>query len=195
MERLLLILFLSFLIPDCYAQDSLNYGKVKNDTAFDCKNDRSKWRYFGISSICNSTNEFELRLQSFSRPQGAAEMIVLTYNNQKWDVKKYRHHRSSLGNALTSTSYDNNYDRVQKYIFGLVFDTLRNNGAFTLPNQEELNLKGNIFDGGAYQLTFKINKHFRSYWFENMESYLEENPEVTELKKYIAIVRILNSLF
>jgi hypothetical protein len=195
MERLLLILLLSFLIPNCYAQDSLNYGKVKPDTAFDCKNDNSRWPDLGVGSICNSTNEFELRLQGFDRPGSYSQMIVLTYKDKKWDVKKYERRGSSLGNALTSTSYNNNYDRVQKYIFGLVFDTLRNNGAFTLPNQEELHVKGDIMDGAAYRLTFKVNKYFRSYWFENPEDYLEQNPNVTELKKYIAIVRILNSLF
>ena len=141
-------------------------------------------------------NQFELRLTMYRRPSGGSELIIFTYNNQqKWDVKKYERRYGWLGSRLILTYYQGSYDRVQNYIFKLVFDTLKNNGTFTLPNQEELNLNRNVFDGAAYKLTFKANNNFRSYWFENPESYLEDNPEVIELKKYSIIVKILYSLF
>jgi hypothetical protein len=195
MERLLIIIILSLFITNCFAQDSLDFGKIKHDTAFDCAKSKTLESAFGINSICNSKNQFELRLTMYNRPGGGSGLIILTYNNKKWDVKKYQNTRGALGYKLTSTYYESNYDRVHEYIFKLVFDTLKNNNAFTLPNQEDLNLKGNIFDGAAYKLTFKANNNFRSYWFENPETYLEDNPEVIELKKYSAIVKILNSLF
>ena len=185
----------SIFVSNCFAQDSLDFGKVKPDTAFDCKKYMTLEADFGITSICNSKNQFELRLTSYSRPHGSSNLIILTYNNQKWDVKKYEIKSSWLGNKLTSSYYQNNYDRVQNYIFKLVFDTLKNKSAFTLPNQEDLNLNKNVFDGGAYRLTFKVNNNFRSYWFENPETYSEDYPEVIELKKYSAIVKILYSLF
>lgn len=195
MERPLIIILISFFITNCFAQDSLDFGKVKRDTAFDCIKSKTIEADFGISSICNSKNQFELRLTMYLFPKGGSELIILTYDNQKWDVKKYEHRYGALGSKLASTYYQGSYDRVHNYIFKLVFDTLKKNGAFTLPNQKELNLKGNVFDGALYKLTFKANNNFRSYWFENPETYLEENPEIKELKKYSAIVKILNSLF
>lgn len=195
MLRTIIIIFSSFFISNCYAQDTLDFGRVKPDTAFDCKKYMTLEAGFGISSICNSKNQFELRLTSYSRPKGGAHLIILTYNNQKWDVKKYQITSSWLGNKLTTSYYQDNYDRVQNYIFKLVLDSLKNYGALTLPDQETLNLNKNVMDGGAYRLTFKVNSNFRSYWFENPESYSEDYPEVIELKKYAAIVKILNSLF
>lgn len=194
MEKPLIIILLSFFITNCFAQDSLNFGEVKQDTAFDCIKSTTSEADFGINSICNSKNQFELRLTTYNRPHGGSGLIILTFNNQKWDVKKYEKRDGGLGSKLITTYYQGNYDRVQNYIFKLVFDTLKNNSVFTLPNQKELNLKRNVFDGAAYKLTFKANNNFRYYWFENPETYFEENPEIKELKKYSAIVKILNSL-
>lgn len=180
---------------NCFAQDSLDFGKVKQDPAFDCVKSKTIEADFGMSSICNSKNQFELRFTMYRRPQGGSELIIFTYNNQKWDIKKYEKRYGTLGVKLISTNYQGNFDRVNNYVFKLVFDTLKNNGVFTLPNQGELNLKRNVFDGAAYKLTFKANTNFRSYWFENPETYLEDNREVIELKKYSTIAKILKSLF
>lgn len=195
MERLLIIICLSFFTTNCFAQDSLIFGKVKHDIAFDCEKAKTLEPDFGVNDICSSKKQFELRLTTYLRPGGGSELIILTYDTQNWDVKKYENKRGSLGRALTSTYYRDSYDSVHKLIFKLVFDTLKNNGVFTLPNQQQLNLKGKVFDGVAYKLTFKANSNFRSYWFENPETYLEDNPEVVELKKYTVIVKMLNSLF
>lgn len=189
-----MVLLLSFIAADCCAQDSLDFGKVKADTAFNCKEERPKHPYLGIIDICNSKNQFELRLAMMNRPHGGKIVIILTYNDKKWDVKKYTTELTGLGELFTTSSYRYE-DYMKNYIFGIVFDSLKKNNVFTLPGQEELNLKGLIFDGAAYQVTFKVNNSFRSYWFENPEDFLEENPGVTELKNYIEIVRSLTHLF
>lgn len=189
-------MLLSFLVSTSHAQDTLNYGKVKADTAFDCKNDNSGDPDFGIGSICNSKNEFELRLQGYSRPHVGSALIVLTWNKQnKWDAKKFERISGSLGDKLISTIYRYPLDRLKNYNLNIVFDTLKNNHVFTLPNQNELNAKGDIMDGPVYRITFKVRNNFRSYIFRSPESFLEQNPGMTELKNYSAIVKILYSLF
>ena len=103
MLRLIFIMLTLFFVSNCFAQDTLNFGKVKPDTAFDCKKYMTLEADFGITSICNSKNQFELRLTSYSRPHGGSNLIILTYNNQKWDVKKYQMDRTDRILRILST--------------------------------------------------------------------------------------------
>jgi hypothetical protein len=81
--------------------------------------------------------------------------------------------------------------------FSSIFDSLKENEIFLLPNQNELKYdsdKLKIYDGGGYKLTFKVNNSFRSYAYNNIKQYAETYPTIKEFKEFENIVEYMNRL-
>jgi hypothetical protein len=75
-----------------------------------------------------------------------------------------------------------------------IFDSLKANKIFTLPDQTSLKLDVTVHDRVSYKLEFKVNNLFRSYEFNNPCTYLEFDSTVSELKYYCEITRIFSTL-
>lgn len=197
MIKLFTILLLLFFLNDIYAQNSLDFGKVKGDSTFDCdKNNELEFNMFGISSICNSKNPFELRLETFGLGHFYYRLTNLTYDGLKWNAVRYETKLNLLGAQVSETYLKKQTDSISRLFFISLFDSLKSDNAFALPNQEELSINGSsVHDGTAYTFTFKVNNNFRSYNFMNPQSYLDANPKSVELKQYILIRDILESIF
>lgn len=196
MKNVAIITILTIILHRTNAQTHLDFGKIISDSAFDCaKNGKWESEFFNINSICDSKNQFELRLTTFGRPNGFTELILFTFDKQKWDIKKYENSRGTIGWKMIQTTFQPTNDTSTNFIYRLVFDTLRANDAFSLPDQATLNLKGHAADGAAYMLTFKIMNKFRSYSFRNLEYFSIVNTDIIELNKYSSILNILRGLF
>ena len=196
MKKVATIIILTIILHRTNAQTHLDFGKIISDSAFDCAQN-GKWEsdLFNINAICDSKNQFELRLTTYGRPNGFTELILLTFDKQKWNIKKYENSRGTIGGKMIQTTFQPTIDTSANFIFRLLFDTLKANDAFSLPDQATLNLKGSAADGAAYMLTFKVMDKFRSYRFRNLAYFSSVNTDITELKKYSAIVKILRGLF
>lgn len=195
--RITLTLTMIFTSLCLYSQTKLQYDDIIFDSSFVC-NDSFLYDY-GVSSICRSNNEFELRLESISRPKGGRELIVIGYNKEKWHANKYRYMSGIVGYKretinIFPVAEDFDY-RMYNYIFKLTFDTLKNNRIFLLPDQNTLKLDGEIYDGVVYTLTYKVNYQFRRYSFNNIESFFSYNPKCKELQNYITITKYMYQLF
>jgi hypothetical protein len=189
---LIIVLFSIFLKE----QYKIEYGRVKFDSSFNCsENLKADSLYYGIRNICESDCEVEIRLQSFNRPHGGSQLVILSFNNGRWNASKYKYNRGNTGIKREVTTLEPEYERVYNFVFELTFDTLRLNNIFLLPDQKDLKLKGEILDGATYVLAYKVGNKFRSYGFNNIESFAELNPASKELKNYITIVKYLMKLF
>jgi hypothetical protein len=155
------------------AQQNLSFGKIKADSNF-CSSgrERSLQSIFkpidsAFTTICNSNNELEIRLLAVSLPHVSMQLIILTFNNGNWGIKKYSSKDAALGNELSYTTIKIGEDRkpVSNYYLNSVFETLKNNNIFLLPFKEELDDKYIQHDGAAFTLTFKAGNSFRSYSF------------------------------
>lgn len=195
MIRYISCCMLLFRITAGLAQTLPDTGPVKYDSAFNCiENSSMESSQFKIPGICDSKNELEIRLKTYGAPKLYQSLIILSFNQGKWGIEKYLLTNGTAGNKISHTFYPNPYDNNNNIFFLRVFDLLKENHVFTLPNQRELKLNGSTNDGAFYLLSFKINNRFGSYSFTNPRSYLEQNPGVIELKNYYSIVDLMRSM-
>jgi hypothetical protein len=192
MSKIFNLIILILYINCCCGQNKLDYGKVQNDSQFNCNNN---FNYsFEKNSICNSKNELEIRLYAIGFPHGNHIEIILTYR-KKWIATRYVLDICSLNDTITKTIQEdtnlNNYKLANSHIF----DSLKANNIFLLPNQYELNIKRTVLDGAGYILTFKIGNKYRTYKFNNPESYANSHPEIKEFRQYANIARLMFALF
>jgi hypothetical protein len=198
---ILLFLFNSFR---AFNQDKIEFGAIRTDSNFKATHriNYADSIYLGIGNILNSNNELEIRLTRAVLPHAGREIIILTYNNGTWDARKYRFEKThfypttSVTNIYatdikTNLTYQYTFDKY----FEDVFDTLKQNNIFLLPDMRELKYDKEIFDGVAFSITFKVKNQFRQYNFDNPGQYAEMNPDIPEFKQYDRIVRELRSLF
>src|SRR6476620_8247936 len=102
MRYLIIILLIQ---PFIAAGQQPDFGEIKTNEHFDCIND--SWNdslFYGVGKICNSKNYFELRLNSSYMPHGGGELIVLLWNDDKWDIKKYSWRNGSLGREIQTNT-------------------------------------------------------------------------------------------
>ena len=85
------------------------------------------------------------------------------------------------------------FSAVQK-VFSNVFDSLKANGLFQLPDASKLKYDHSIMDGVKFYLTYKANRSFRTYSFDNPRSYYEHNKDMPEFRQYDSLATILDSL-
>lgn len=171
-----------------HAQTKPDPGKVKADSMFSCDSN---------PEICASKNKIEIMLNTITLPNGANELIILYFNNSKWNAEKYRYEKSPIGNTVESTVIQPNTDneKIAQSVFRLIFDTLKKNNIFLLSDQKDLKMERTITDGVSYIITFKVDNNYRSYHFDNPKMYLKEYPKIKELKQYETIVKYLNSIW
>jgi hypothetical protein len=195
MSRLLTIAILILFPIFTEAQKPLDYGHVINDSSFNCNTSNvPNSQIFGLNSICDSRNEFELRLYIFALPAGNRHVIILGYDGIYWNLKKITRTGGAFGPTLIEKKMTiDTFSSVQK-IFSNVFDSLKTNGLFQLPNATKLKYDQSIMDGVKFYLTYKANKNFRTYSFDNPRSYYEYNKEIIEFKQYDLITTILYNL-
>ena len=197
----LLILFTSFA---AFCQDKIEFGAIRSDSSFKA-NHRTSYvdsLNFGIGNILNSNNELEIRLLTAVLPHAGGDIIILTYNNGTWDARKCRFEKTHFYPTISVTNID--VSNIKPYpadktifdkYFEDIFDTLKQNNIFLLPDIRELKYDKEIFDGVGFSLTFKVKNQFREYYFDNPGQYAEMNPDIPEFKQYDRIVREIRSLF
>lgn len=185
----------AFASSNLYAQPLTNADSVKadNDFLFSCKSSRNIDE-FGVEKICNSQNEIEVRLTRYYLPGGDRSLIVLSFNKGDWDVRKYSYKAGGPWDAITTTKIIPEGDSMKNFVLQMLFKQLKDSGIFTLPGQSSLKLRETNHDGAAYWISYKVDNKYRTYTCTNMTGYLEEHPELIELRKYIAIVRIFYSI-
>jgi hypothetical protein len=194
-----LTVVLSLLISlSTFSQQKLDYGKVETDSSFDCtENTNIERLFFDVGNICNSKNELEIRLDQYAL-RGNNQLIILTYSNEKWGAEKYKKSRQGGGVYIDHHSTYNIPDGEQfiwDVVFRQILDSLKYNNIFLLPDQSKLNVDMIVHDGVGYRLTFKAGNKFRSYFFNNPESYQEEYDKIPEFKNYVKIYKTLVALF
>ena len=178
-------------------QPKLDYGTMQADSNFNCADDVEKF-YFGVDNICNSKNELEIRLRIFSFPGGPSELIDLYYSNGKWCAEKFKSTRQG-GNVTIKEHSAYNIPADDQPIFNIqfngLFERLRQNNIFLLPNQGLLNYQKTIHDGVGFSLTFKAGNSYRRYHFDNPYQYQNNYPDIKEFRNYTNICNALINLF
>jgi hypothetical protein len=69
------------------AQQKLTFGRIKNDSNFNCATNRlldDSLRY-GIEDICSSKNQLEIRLSRFDAH--SSDLIILSFKDSIWTIK------------------------------------------------------------------------------------------------------------
>lgn len=176
------------------SRNKIGYGSVKSDPSFSCNDTQNQVEiYCRLDKICNSKNELEIRLAVEYKPLADFALYVLTKNDNGWTATKYSRdfHHSNNNNSIPITSHKLN---VQQDIEKL-FDTLKQNDVFSLPDQKDLKVQDYVDDGSWYTLTFKVGEKFRKYEFNNPDIYQEEFGQVVEFKKYLNIANIFYNSF
>lgn len=189
-----LLLFFIFLSTHTFGQNLPDFGKVISDTKF-CNRSDNQINYdttYGIPRICESRNILEIRLSITSTPIIDLTLITLTYDTlDGWKAWKYK-------DNMSDTWYDTTIKRVITKTklkpttdFETLFDALKGNEIFTLPDQRKLELDDFVLDGIGYSIAFKVNDKFRKYHFSNPGILFERNSNVMELKKYSRIAQLM----
>jgi hypothetical protein len=191
--RQLTILFI-ILSTHTFGQNLPDFGKVKSDNKF-CNRRDTQVDYdttYNISRICNSKNILEIRLSIASMPILDLTLITLTYDTLGgWQAFKYK---DNMSDAWYDTTLKRSVTKIKlkpKTDFETLFDALKGNDIFTLPDQKDLKINNFVLDGVGYSITFKVDDKFRQYHFNNPGILIERNKKVKELRKYTRIVQLL----
>jgi hypothetical protein len=183
------------------AQKTLDYGEVKADVNFKCP-ETAHWdsAIFGVGNICDSKNELEIRFNTAFSPL-MSNLIMITFANGKWSARQFiTKQGGSVGNKTECTTIlqDPYAKQIYDSVFAALFETLKQNNVFLLPNRNELtkpNATEAVNDGMYYDLTFKVGDKFRAYHFDNPKAYKQSYPDMIEYKNYTSIVDALTNLF
>ena len=163
------------------AQQTVDPGCLKADQNF-CRDKDSI-----PENICNSTHEIEIRLaiRKIEKLHEDYSQIILTYDNSNWKATKY----NFVLREVSANPYKAIYI-IDKTIplkamkgFNQLFESLKVNDIFCLPDQRDI-LADTLINGGVfYDLTFKVGKNFRSYFFFNPNVYTARSSR-KEFTKY-----------
>ena len=185
-----------FVVKFSYSQ-TLDFGEVRTSSIYSY-DDNSDSLWFGVGKIYNSKNELEIRLSLSCSLAPKRELTILTFNNNKWSIEKYSNYKAGpLGIQINHnffTSHHNNADSSIK-VYNDIFNTLKANDIFLLPDQAELKDHLQIDDGIAYLVSYKVGSNFRSYRYENPDDYLKRFKNAPEYKKLDEIITTLENLF
>lgn len=174
--------FIVFTLTVCFqyshAQKKLDFGVVAGQPISKCKDAKNP--------VCKSSYQLDIYWTAVSPMFGSSTTIHLTFDGKKWAATQYHEtlqKKSDTVKLIPTTSYDS------------IFNALKKNKIFTLPDQDSLQLGLPILDGSDYSLVFKAGNKFRRYTFNNPAIHKEKNPTVKELSHYIAIINILSKGF
>lgn len=197
MIKLILSFTLIGFIQNFIAQETEKgflVGKVVSDTS-SCKDDRYS---FGLNSILKSEYPIEIRFIS-SGFRGFSGAVL--YYDSLWLVKiRPFEFRSNMMGWKTKEEIRN---------LDSLFAELVVNNIFSLPNQSDLNMEKYYYNpktdefigegmgvgcGAGYIIEFKIGDKYRRYNCSNPDLFAEFYPNVHELKNYVTIVLIFETL-
>jgi len=204
MKLLLFILLLTS--TRVFSQGTMDMGKVKADDRFDCSSYTlidplyGNWPYidsvYGIKKICDSKNEIEIRFTACYGPMPMFDIVILSLNKDQWVAKKFQFYirdyldidsarNANSGKVIVSTLKADQG-------FNSVFNKLKENNVFSLPNLREIKNKphGPVC-GLMCIVTFKADDKYRTYSFSNPD-YYAENSSRKIFKNYNNIVEILS---
>jgi hypothetical protein len=170
------------------SQPKIDTGPIKSDPGFSCPASPSSIETeCGFSNICRSNNDMEIRLDAEGAPIPYFALYVLMYNGKTWSAAKYE----KLGKSLKTDSLKK--DILVEHLF----DTLKQNNVFTLPDQDNIKIKSTFFvdDGIQYSLTFKAGGKYRRYTFNNPDIYQEKFKDIKEYANYSSIAAAFDSAF
>ena len=201
MQYLILFFIIQFLSTTSNGQKELNLGEVRYDSSFNCTDTQYR-RFrdslpFGVSPICDSHNDLEIRLKTFFTPSGKLELMILSNKEGKWDAKKYTYDRGPLGQSLTTVSYilpESNNLNVEQVCTYLI-DTLIKSQLFLLPDQSELKHDLTTLHGEYYFISYKTGNLFRRYSYLNPALNLQHYPDCKEYARMNEIVKTLLQFF
>lgn len=188
--------FILLLSTNVFSQKHIQFGIIKADPNFSCDNmeiqtegTTRNGHSTGLNTIYNSPNELEIRLYVTHRPTFDWDLFVLSYNNNnEWSFSSYSH---SMGKKDYDTSHPIHMVHIDpKQGFNSLFNSLKKNHIFTLPEQSELTKEYLVNDGNIYFLTFKVGKKFRRYYFENPYDYKQHFKRIKEFQYYYNIASL-----
>jgi hypothetical protein len=190
-----LTIFLILISTNVFSQKHLGFGQIKADSTFSCIDQLNiiyqeggtyNGHSTGLKSICQSGNEFEIRLFVAHRPSVSWDLFVITFNNNIWSATKYSFDwgRKSFDTAQPITISD----LRPKNGFDSLFSNLKMNHVFTLPDQNVLAQEILVHDGNIYFLTFKADNKFRRFYFEDPDAYKEHFKNIPEFINFGNIV-------
>ena len=176
--RFFIVFVLLFCSGYSFAQKKLNFGKVIGQPISTCRDPKNP--------VCESPYQLDIYWTAASPMFGSSTTIHLTFDGKKWAATQYHktlQKKSDTIKLIPAISYDS------------IFNALKKNRIFTLPDQDSLQLKFFVLDGSDYTLVFKAGNEFRRYKFNNPDIHKESNPTVKELDYYIAIIKIFGTGF
>ncbi len=191
MRKITTLLFCLWALASC-SQKQLDYGSVIANPNFTCKETILE-TYCKLRNICNSKNKVEIRLEVSYEPTIDFALYVLVNNDSGWSATKYSRslHHSSNNTSLSIDTHNMGNPQVAEKLF----DTLKENNVFGLPEQDDLKINGFVDDGSVYTLTFKVGQNFRTYHFNNPETYEEIYGKVKQFKNYLNIANAFHHAF
>ncbi len=186
------ILFISlFFSTQLLAQKHFDYGKVWADKNFSCNTDEIRkegtiysdtFHSTGLNSICESKNELEIRFYSATSVVFSWRLFVITYNNGQWRATEY-------WNNFGRESYDKFHpikvvNLKPAFGFDSLFNTLKQNGIFTLPDERTIKYELNYTDPSYNIITYKVHNKFRRYRILYPSDYKEKYPKIKTFESY-----------
>ena len=120
-------------------------------------------------------------------------LYILTNNDSGWTAAKYSRsfNRSSNDISISVALHKlTSQQEIQK-----IFDTLKQNKVFALPDQKDLKAPDYVDDGAWYTLTFKVGKKFRKYEFNNPDIYQDKFGQFKEFRNYLNIANVFYNSF
>ena len=195
MRTIILAVFLSPLLSS--GQKAPDPGLVKMNASFGCSASDPDTVKMGIGTICTSKNEIEIRLRASYLPSTSKDMAVLSYKNGKWKAKMIRLRPGSFGMKLESTSFveEPQTAKANRLFFDSLFEKLKENYIFLMPDQSETRRKLAVSDGTEYTITYKVYDKYRTYRYNNPESYLQQYPDENYYKQLKVIISAMMKIF
>jgi len=199
MRFLVFFFIIQFFPTPSKGQKVLNLGEVSYDSLFNC-NDSLRRRLnerliYNLPSICESTNDIEIRLNGFSNPRTNREFIIISYKDGKWNAIKYMSKQGMTGRKLTIISMPNfPYDSVMTDdAFRHILNHLITNKIFLIPDQSKSIPDGYKGHGMYLTLSYKTQDVFRRYSFQHPDVYFQEHPGNTK-DEYLCLKEIIKTL-
>lgn len=193
-KRFLTFLFFALFHQFVFGQLNFDITKIKGKRHLKAQIYFYKDSTYEPIDITLSKHKFEIRLNAFYAPNGGFATFILYSNGNEWNATYWEADFLEL-NDTTKTKYK----KVKPNNWDTVVNNLNSLDIFLLPNQIKLEKEKKkeciVFDGAMYSITFKINKKFRRYSFDNPSTCSEKFKDIIEFKKYKEIVNVFYESF
>lgn len=163
----------------CYSQRRFDFSKIDFPADTMAGGTRCDFPQ-PIASICTSKSDFEIWLETTGLM--SVEYQTVKYENGIWSGR--------------DINIDGRVIDMRRHLnFNAIFDSLVLCNFLKLPSMNSLKLDGDIDDGLNYYCVIKVGKKIRQFSFRNPGYFLSKNPNSTEVKNYVEIVKIIEHMF